>query len=152
MGESQRTNDPVSNVIRRGRGLLMLALVVGAAGCAHQEPRFYPNATSQSKSKAQQDRDVEQCKALAESQGLDYDDGGDIAASTVRGGVIGGASGAVIGAVIGDSGRNAAVGAASGATYGFFGSLFRPNRPHPTYRNFVNRCLRDKGYDTIGWK
>jgi len=128
------------------------ALLLGLAGCAHQKPHFYPNATTSTRTPAQQQRDLQQCEALAESQGLDYDDGGDLAGRTVRGGVVGGASGAAVGAVLGNTGRGAAVGAAQGATYGFFSGLFQPDRPHPVYRNFVDRCLRDKGYDTIGWK
>jgi hypothetical protein len=24
--------------------------------------------------------------------------------------------------------------------------------PSPVYRNFVNRCMRDRGYDPIGWE
>ncbi len=29
---------------------------------------------------------------------------------------------------------------------------FRASRPSLTYKTFVNRCLREKGYDPIGWE
>ena len=41
----------------------------------------------------------------------------------------------------------AAVGGAAGAVHGAF-----RNDANPTYRNFVQRCLRDRGYDVIGWQ
>jgi hypothetical protein len=30
-------------------------------------------------------------------------------------------------------------------------ALFRQPAPNPTYRNFVARCLADRGYDLAGW-
>ena len=48
------------------------------------------------------------------------------------------------------------VGAAGGATAGLlgtmFGWMFRRSEPDPVYRNFVETCLRDKGYQPIGWQ
>ena len=35
----------------------------------------------------------------------------------------------------------------SGAVHGAF-----QNDANPTYRNFVQRCLRERGYDVIGWQ
>lgn len=28
---------------------------------------------------------------------------------------------------------------------------FHNDRPNPTYRSFVQRCLVEKGFDVIGW-
>lgn len=124
--------------------------IVLVSGCAHQKPRLYPNAAAQTRGPAVIDRDIESCENLAEAHGVDYSDGG-IARRTAEGGVVGGASGAAVGAVVGNVGRGAAVGAAYGVTSGFFRGLFAGERPHPTYQKFVNRCLRDKGYDPVGW-
>jgi hypothetical protein len=30
--------------------------------------------------------------------------------------------------------------------------LFRSREPDATYRSYVNRCLRDLGYDPVGWR
>ena len=33
-----------------------------------------------------------------------------------------------------------------------FGWMFQHQEPDPVYRNFVEKCLRDKGYEPIGWQ
>ncbi len=119
--------------------------------CAHQKPRVYSDTTAQTRGPAQVQRDIAACENLAEANGVDYSDGGGIARRTAEGGVVGGAGGAAAGAIFGNAGRGAATGAAYGATTGFFRGLFASDRVHPTYRAFVNRCLRDKGYVPIGW-
>ena len=53
-----------------------------------------------------------------------------------------GAEGAAVGAAAG------AAGAAAGAVRGGFDAA----DPNPTYRRFVERCLRERGYDVIGWQ
>ena len=46
-----------------------------------------------------------------------------------------------------------AAGAAGGVAAGIVRSLFagRDNSPTPVYRNYVNRCLADQGYQPVGW-
>ena len=63
-----------------------------------------------------------------------------------------GATGAAGGAVLGRPGTGAAVGAATGATAGFMRSLFKGSEPSQAYRGFVDRCLRERGYDPVGWE
>jgi len=65
---------------------------------------------------------------------------------------VGAASGAAVGAVLGDAGTGAAAGAAGGISRGLIGALFDSNEADPVYRNFVDRCLREQGYEPIGWK
>ena len=140
-----------SPVTRRPlRLLVMVASLLSLLACAHQKPRLYPNSTVQTRGPAVVQGDIAACEDLAEANGVDYSDGG-IARRTAEGGVVGGAGGAAVGAIFGNAGRGAATGAAYGATTGFFRGLFAGERAHPTYQNFVNRCLRDKGYDPIGW-
>jgi hypothetical protein len=33
-----------------------------------------------------------------------------------------------------------------------FGGFFGPEAPDPVVANFVHRCLREKGYELVGWK
>ena len=79
----------------------------------------------------------------------------DVAGSTAIGAGTGAAIGAVGGAVTGNAGQGAALGAATGGTagllHGIFGA-FQSRDPDPVYANFVDRCLRERGYDPIGWK
>jgi hypothetical protein len=56
------------------------------------------------------------------------------------------------GAVVGHPGRGAMVGAASGATAGFLRGLFRRAPPSNAYKQFVQRCLKERGYDPVGWE
>jgi len=62
-------------------------------------------------------------------------------------------TGAVAGAV---GGRNVLEGAAAGAAVGgaaagTYGAI-RSDEPGDIHRNFVQRCLRERGYDVIGWQ
>jgi outer membrane lipoprotein SlyB len=68
------------------------------------------------------------------------------------GGAIGSAAGTVGGAVVGHPGRGAMVGAASGATAGFLRGLFRRAPPSNTHKRFVQRFLKERGYDPVGWE
>ena len=56
------------------------------------------------------------------------------------------------GAVLGRAGRGAAVGAATGATGGFLRGLFKGRQPSQVHKRFVDKCLRDRGYEPLGWE
>lgn len=132
--------------------LLAFFAVFALLGCAaHQRPVLYPNAKLNSTGQEQAQRDIDQCMQMAEAYVKKHQDS-KVAEGAVKGGVIGAATGAAIGAVRGDFGQvlaeGAAGGAAAGATYG----IFKAAEPSPLYKQFVNRCLREKGYDPVGWE
>lgn len=125
-------------------------LLLGCAGV--RQPVLYPNAHVQQVGKAQADRDVADCRELA-SQYVQSGAGKEIAKDTAVGGAGGAAVGAVAGAVGGGgAGRGAAIGAATGATAGVVHGMVRGAEPSPIYKNFVDRCLRERGYKVIGWQ
>ena len=99
------------------------------------------------------DADIADCRQMAETAGASQGEekAGQVAGGTAVGGAVGGAAGAAGGAVLGRPGTGAAVGAATGAAAGFMRGLFKPSKPSQAYRNFVNRCLADRGYDVVGW-
>ncbi len=134
-------------------GLIVLAFVAALGGCATARPVLYPNEHLQSVGQAGADRDIADCKTLAEAAGADAGEtgAGRAARSTIGGAAVGAASGAVGGAVVGSAGAGSAIGAASGAVAGLIRSMFGPSGPDPTYKAFVNRCLQERGYDVIGW-
>jgi len=72
-------------------------------------------------------------------------------AVTVGAGV-GAAGGAVGGAVVGAAGSGSAIGAASGATMGLLRGLFSSPSPSQAYMRFVDRCLKERGYEPMGWE
>jgi hypothetical protein len=138
---------------------VVLGLSFAVAACsASKRPILYPNEHFQRVGDAAATHDVDECIRLAEQ----YTSGGgqesqvakEAARDTAIGGAIGAAVGAVSGAIYGSAGRGAAAGAAGGATAGFLSRLFRggSSSPDPVHVNFVNRCLRERGYEPIGWK
>jgi hypothetical protein len=139
--------------------LLALASAM-LAGCGATRPTLYPNEQYNRVGAAQADRDIEVCEEQAEayvkSGGQGSQKAGEVARNVGAGAAVGAASGAVGGAIGGNVGEGAAVGAASGATAGLlgtmFGWMFQRSEPDPVYRNFVEKCLRDKGYEPIGWQ
>ena len=136
----------------------MLAGIL-CAGCAASRPVLYPNAQLQRDGDAAAQQTVDECMRLAEGYvpegGADATAARDMAGRTAAGAATGAATGAVAGAIYGDAGRAAGAGAATGATAGFMSSLFGlfgARGPSPTYRAFVERCLRERGYEPIGWE
>ena len=129
----------------------------GLSACATYQPVLYPNAYYQSAGKAVAERDIRECRQLAESSGARKESGraGNTARSVAIGAGAGAASGAVGGAIAGAAGRGTLIGAASGATWGLLSSMLGSggaSQPAPAYMNFVNHCLREKGYEVTGWQ
>jgi hypothetical protein len=130
----------------------ILAICVLLAGCADKRPVLYPNARLKQAGTEAAQRDVDECLRLAREGGADDERGAEVAKSTAGGAVVGGAVGAATGAVLGSVGRGVAAGAAGGAAGGLVHGLFRSSDPDPVFKAWVDRCLREKGYDPIGWK
>ncbi len=133
----------------------MVALMGTAvlSGCATPRPVLYPNEQLRRSGAAQAERAIDGCVELARSHGADPGSvGGDVARRTAEDGAVGAASGAAIGAVLGDAGTGAAAGAAGGASRGLIRALFDTNESDPVFRNFVDRCLQEQGYESIGWE
>ena len=133
-------------------GLLgVLALALG--GCAGPSPVLYPNTHYETVGQSTAEHDIADCRRVADQAGADRGSGqGEAAAGgAVGGGAIGGAAGAAGGAIAGAPGTGAAIGAASGAAAGLVRSLFRSDGPSQAYRNVVDRCLRERGYEPVGW-
>ncbi len=137
----------------RSRTTVTLLLLLFLPACA-PKPILYPNAHYNEVGEDAVERDIDECRELAKDAGASPSQGktGQVAGGTVAGGAIGSAAGAVGGAVVGHPGRGAMVGAASGATAGFLRGLFRRPPPSNAYKQFVNRCLRERGYDPVGWE
>jgi outer membrane lipoprotein SlyB len=142
---------------------LLSAVAMGSAfffaACSAQRPVLYPNAHLKGVGSSAAERDIQQCMQQAEDYIASGGGGGKVAEETAvgagTGAAVGAAAGAAGGAVVGRAGTSAAVGAAgggaAGATRGLIRGLAGKRSPSPVYKNFVNRCLRERGYDPIGW-
>ena len=99
-------------------------LVFALAGCATtQRPVLYPNAKLKRVGNEAAQWDVDDCMRMAEQYGVSPGGGEKVARGAGEGAAVGGATGAV-----------------------------RSDRPSQPYRGFVQRCLRERGYDVIGWQ
>jgi hypothetical protein len=133
--------------------LLAATLLLGAcASSGSKRPVFYPNAHIQSVGQAQAQRDINACMALASEYGVATTKDGEIAKRTSKGAVLGGVGAGAWGLFRGDAGERAAAGAAAGAATGAATGAFESTELSPTFQRFVNRCLRERGYEVIGWE
>jgi len=128
------------------RFLALFFLLTAVSACASR-PKLYPNPTLTSRGMAAGEADVNQCIKDADAF-LNSTEGRKIAKSAGFGAVVGGAIGAVAGLFSGNVGRGAAEGAAMGGVGGGTTGALSPN---DIKRNFVNKCLAEKGYEVIGW-
>jgi hypothetical protein len=130
-----------------------VSLMVTLGACAGPSPVLYPNSHYQAVGQSTAERDIADCRRVADQAGANRGTGqGEAAAGgAVAGGAVGGAAGAAGGAIAGAPGTGAAIGAASGAAAGVVRSLFRSDGPSQAYRNVVDRCLRERGYEPVGW-
>ena len=137
----------------QGISLCVMLAFAQLVGCAGPKPVLYPNSHLQEVGKDLADQDVAACEELAEDYISKSNAGEKVVGQTAVGGAIGAASGAVGGAITGSPGLGAAIGAAVGATQGLLVGLFRAGSsdPNPAYQNFVNRCLKERGYEPMGW-
>jgi len=146
-------------MMRKNYFLAALILPLVLVACASQRPVLYPNERLQRVGHPAADRDINECMHHAEEYVSSGDGGKALEQRAIGGGTgaaIGAAAGGVGGAVIGRAGTGAAVGAAgggaAGVTRGLLHGLTYKQSPSPVYKNFVDRCLREKGYDPIGWQ
>ena len=137
----------------------MLVLVAAALiGCATARPILYANPKYNEVGRDGAQRDIADCEQLAKNAGATPDQGR--AAQTAKGVAIGAGAGAAAGAVGGAIWGNPGVGAGAGAASGVVGSLLwtlfggwaTPAQPSEPFKNYVNQCLTDRGYQLVGWK
>jgi outer membrane lipoprotein SlyB len=134
------------------RVLLMGGIAMSSLACAAQRPILYPNAHLQAVGIAAAQQDIADCLQRAAAAGYESKVAGKVAGSTAVGGATGAAVGATVGAVTGRAGPGAAMGAAGGGTAGLIRGLFHSRDLDPVQRRFVEQCLKEKGYQVIGWQ
>ena len=104
------------------------------------------------------ERDIDDCITRAETASSETAgvSGENVVAGAAGSSVVGAAAGGAGGAVVGEAGRGAAAGAVGGVvaslTSALLRGLFAAKSPDPSYRPFVERCLREKGYEPAGWE
>lgn len=129
-----------------GCGLLMTA-------CGAKRPVFYPNAHLYQVGRTQSRMDMDHCMDEARHYGIDDGIGREVGRRAIRGAVVAGATSAAVAAIWGGHvARAAGAGAVGGATAGAISGAFDAGDPDGVFKRYVERCLRNKGYDVIGWQ
>jgi outer membrane lipoprotein SlyB len=131
---------------------LVGGMVMSSLACAAQRPVLYPNAHLKAVGAAAAQQDIDDCLQQAAAGGYQAKPEAGVAGSTAVGAAPGAAGGPAGGAGAGGAGRGAAMGAAGGGAAGLIRGLFRSRDLDPVQRRFVEQCLREKGYQVIGWR
>jgi outer membrane lipoprotein SlyB len=139
-------------VTQRLVGLWLFALLLGGCAATPPKPVLYPNSHLQTVGQVQADRDIAECRQLALSSGVSEKKSGEVGKQAAGGAAIGGASAGAWGLVRGNPGQNAVAGAAAGAAAGVVRGGMQSAETSPVFKNFVQRCLRERGYEVIGWQ
>ena len=132
--------------------LLSLTLILSGCASSQKEPVVYPNIHMQRVGKVQAQRDIDKCMALATDYGVRVNKDGEIGKKATTGAALGGIGAGVWGLFRGDAGERALAGAAAGAATGVVKGGIESTELNPTFKQFVQRCLRDRGYEVIGWE
>ena len=141
---------------------LTIAIFALFAGCASTGPNspsakpvLYPNATFTRVGEAQARAEADGCMARATQAGLSPDQKtNEVGRRAGEGAAVAGVASAVGALITGRSSdilRAGATGAAVGGSAGAVSGAFHNDKVNPVYRQFVQRCLGEKGFDVIGW-
>ena len=135
-----------------GACCLIFTIALTLNACGTKRPVLYPNDHLKEIGQSKANQDIDDCIHLA----TEYQAGGnrtkEIAKDTGKAGAIGAATGAVIGAITGNLGRATAIGGAGAATATMGSGIMRSDEPDPVFKQFVEQCLREKGFQPIGWR
>ena len=151
-----------SMALRSVLGPVVLPALILLTACANTGPNspsakpvFYPNAKLKAVGQDRANQDAESCMSQARAAGLTPEEKDNAVARGAEKGAAMGGVGAAVGALVTGHGaervlergvQGAAVGGSVGAVAGAF-----HDKPNMTYRHYVQRCLKDMGYDVIGW-
>lgn len=123
-------------------------------GCSTSPPKpiLYPNNHFKQVGQQVANHDIASCISMAHSSGVNEKKEGDIARNAASGAAIGGSAAGAWGLIYGDAANRAAAGALAGAAAGTTRGAIKSSETSPVFKKFVQKCLRDLGYDVIGWQ
>ena len=139
---------------RYAGAVVALLFTVLLAGCASgpERPIFYQSSYEAPVDQARADRDIDDCMAAARRAGVSEQRDGEIGKKSASGALIGGVAAGAWGLVRGDAGERLLAGAVAGGATGATKGAIDSTKMNPTFKRYVERCLRDLGYEVIGWE
>ena len=133
--------------------IITAMLAAGISSCASTpEPKLYPNHHLQQVGNQAAVRDIAECKQLARTSGVNELKDGEAGRKAAGGAAMGGAAGGAYGVFRGDAVERGLGGAAAGAAVGTVRGTMQSSETSSVFKNFVNRCMRERGYEVIGWQ
>ncbi len=146
----------VGSMGARASRCAILSIVIALAACAGPEPILKSTTYLQLHGKDQAEREAAVCGLKAERAGLQHgtNRSGNAGAGAALGVIGGAAVGASTGLIGGPTGIaiGAAAGGAVGGVLGLLAGAYKALQPQQDYAAFVERCLKEKGYETDGWQ
>jgi len=140
----------------RGAHGVSSVMILVLVACAGPEPILKSTTYLQLHGQDQAEREAAVCGLKAERSGLDHgtNRSGNAGAGATLGLIGGAAVGASAGLIGGPTGIaiGAAAGGAVGTVLGLLAGTYKPLQPREDYAAFVERCLKEKGYETEGWQ
>lgn len=131
----------------------LLATLAVSACSGPQRPQFFPNDYYRKVGSYQAESDTAQCMAMADEYVQDPSGWQNAAKKGIGGAAVGAGVGAIGGVITkGAVGRTTAAGAAIGGLLGVVSAAMEAGETSPGYKQFVEACLRQKGYETAGWR
>lgn len=132
--------------------LIMTLFAMLSAGCAAKKPVLYPNEMYRAVGTEKAHEDIDTCLKLAEEANTQGRLAEEVAVKTGKSVLVGGATGAVVGAITGSALQGGLIGAAASGTVALVSSALKDPEDSPIFRNFVELCLYEKGYQVLGWQ
>ena len=135
--------------------LVLLLAVIVTSGCSSspKRPVLYPNAHLNQAGGHVAQQDIDSCMQLALNASVNETKDGEVGRKAAGGAAIGSVGAGAWTLVRGGSvGETMAAGAAAGAATGAVRGGIQSTEQSPIFKNFVNRCLSEKGYSVIGWQ
>lgn len=145
-----------SRIGPRGAQGICSVLILALVACAGPEPILKSTTYLELHGKDQAEREAAVCGLKAERSGIEHgtNRSGNAGAGATLGLIGGAAVGASAGLVGGPTGIaiGAAAGGAVGTVLGLLAGTYKPLQPRQEYAAYVERCLKEKGYETQGWQ
>jgi len=145
----RRSGKPLATLIV----VLLAVLLVSACSSSPKRPVLYPNSHLNQVGGHVAQRDIDACMQLARTSGVNETKDGEVGRKAAGGAAIGSAGAGAWTLVQGGSvGERMLAGAAAGAATGATRGAIQSTEQSPIFKNFVNRCMSEKGYSVIGWQ
>lgn len=142
------------NRVRRKMVVITLTVsLLAVVGCAPKRPILYPNAHLEKVGMQVGQADIDACITKAEAYGAGSGTGKDSGRNVATSAGVAAAAGAVFAAIVGGNVGEAAL--ASGGAAAAGSAVYEASKsddPGAIHRNFVTKCLEEKGYEVTGWK